>query len=385
MGKCYRIGGESELNHRTDQSSTTQQRISNFLDPADSLGLGAIPARFLEFCQHSTESVHGNPLYTDYGVPPELDNAEYDGADSSVLSISRLDAGHILPLKPVPSIRPVIAIDTSTIKLGELEDGSLCALRGATVLLDKKQYRYVKYGPLVFSLGNNSYEALQHFANLGLITRFSGEPNVDGLLKRIRNAFERWIQFTVCSSIANGFILMDGSLTAGTPDNPTKELESILETARRNRSVVVAISKKTKLRIRDQSITNLIEPTTEPCLFDVDEEVTEQFPAYPVRFLGRVFVGKLAKHAFTFRIDVDREIPINETTKEICNLVGTDIVDQGYPETLRLAHILATFTAGDVLAMQAFAAARLGVQLIPKLALRRSLFGPFGTAWEAWH
>ena len=48
--------------------------------------------------------------------------------------------------------------------------------------------------------------------------------------------------------------------------------------------------------------------------------------------------------------------------------MGTDIVDQGYPETLRLAHIMATFTAGDVLAMQAFAAARYGVQLIPKLA-----------------
>jgi hypothetical protein len=129
----------------------------------------------------------------------------------------------------------------------------------------------------------------------------------------------------------------------------------------------------------------MIEPAREPCLFDIDEEITEQFPAYPVRFLGRVFVGKLAKSGFTFRIDVDREISVDETKRHVCDLVGTDIVDQGYPETLRFAHILATFTAGDVLAMQAFAAARLGAQLIPKLALRRSLFGPFGTAWEAWH
>jgi hypothetical protein len=372
------------VNHRTPQTSTTQQRISNFLNPADSLGLGGIPARFLEFCQHSTEGVQGDPLYTESGAQPELCNTEFD-AEGTFLNINRLDEEHILPLQQVPSDRPVIAIDTSTIKLGELEDGSLCALRGATVLLDKKQYKYVKYGPLVFSLGNNSYESLQRFADLGLITQFTGEPNVDGLLKRIRNAFERWIQFTVSSSITNGFVLIDGSLTAGTPDNPTKELERILENTRRNHSVVIAISKKTKLRIRDRSITNLIEPSTEPCLFDVDEEITEQFPAYPVRFLGRVFVGKLAKSAFAFRIDVDREIPIQETTKEMCELIGTDIVDQGYPETLRLAHILATFTAGDVLAMQAFAAARFGVQLIPKLALRRSLFGPFGTGWEAWH
>jgi hypothetical protein len=372
------------VNHRTHQTSTTQQRISNFLSPADALHLRAIPERFLEFCQHSTQGVHGNPLYTDY-TAQQLGNTEYDGADGNILNLSGLDMEHILPLRPVPSNRPVIAIDTSTIKLGELEDGSLCALRGAVVLLDRKQYRYVRYGPLVFSLGNNSYDALQNFADLGLFTQFTGEPNIEGLLKRIRNAFERWIQLTVSSSITNGFVLLDGSLTAGTPDNPAKELERILEIARRNRSIVVAISKKTKLRIGNQSITNLIEQKTEPCLFDVDEEITEQFPAYPVRFLGRVFVGKLAKSAFAFRIDVDREIPTHETKGGICQLVGTDIVDQGYPETLRLAHILATFTAGDVLAMQAFAAVRFGVQLIPKLALRRSLFGPFGTTWETWH
>ncbi len=373
------------MNHRTHQTSTTQQRISSFLSPADSLNLNAIPERFVEFCQHSTQNVRGHPLYTDYAAQPDTATVEYDGAEGTLLNLSRVDEEHRIPLQAVPSDRPVVAIDTSTIKLGELSDGSLCALRGAAVLLNDKQYRYVRYGPLVFSLGNNSHDALERFASLGLITQFPGEPNVDGLLKRVRNAFERWIQFTISSSIKNGFVLIDGSLTAGTPDNPTKELQRILETARRNLNTIVAISKKTKLRIHDQPITNLIDSTTEPCLFDVDEDVTEQFPAYPVRFLGRVFVGKLAKSAFTFRIDVDRQIPTHAATREMCELAGTDIVDQGYPETLRLAHILATFTAGDVLAMQAFAAARFRIQLIPKLALRRSLFGPFGTAWESWH
>jgi len=50
-----------------------------------------------------------------------------------------------------------------------------------------------------------------------------------------------------------------------------------------------------------------------------------------------------------------------------------------------MAHILATFTGTDVLAMQAFAEARFGLQMVPKLALRHSLFGPFGTSWEALH
>lgn len=373
------------MTHRTHQSSPTQQRISNFLYPADPLGAGAIPERFIEFCQHSTEKVRGNPLYTELAYQAEMSNTGFDGADGDLLQVKAPDDEHIIPIQPIASERPVVAIDTSTIKLGELVDGSLCALRGAVVLLDKKRYRYVRYGPLVFSLGYNSYAALQDFADLGLITQFPGEPNVDGLLKRIRNALERWIQFNVSSSLANAFVLIDGSLTAGTPDNPTRDLERILEAARRNRSIVIAISKKTKLHIQGQSITSLVEQRTQPCLIDVDQEITDQFPAYPVRFLGRVFVGKLARSAFAFRVDVDREIPLEQTVDGVCQLTGTDIVDQGYPETLRLAHILSTFTASDVIAMQAFAAARFGVQLIPKLALRRSLFGPFGTAWEAWH
>ena len=373
------------MNHRTVPISTAQQRISNFLNPADSLSPGAIPECFLEFCQHSTRSVRGDLLYTDFPAQPNLASTEFDGADGELLDIGAVSEEHMIPLSAVSSNRSVAAVDTSTIKLGELADGSLCALRGAAVLLDRNRYRYVRYGPLVFSLSHNSYAALQDFAELGLITHFTGDVNVDGLLKRIRNALERWIQLSVSSSITNGFILIDGSLTSGTPDNPTRELERILETARSNRSLVIAISKNTKLRTRDQSITNLVDRWTVPCLIDVDRDITEQFPAYPIRFLGRVFVGKLAKSAFAFRVDVDREMPLKETVEGICQLVGTDIMDQGYPETLRLAHILSTFTATDVLAMQAFAAIRFGVQLIPKLALRRSLFGPFGTAWEAWH
>jgi hypothetical protein len=101
--------------------------------------------------------------------------------------------------------------------------------------------------------------------------------------------------------------------------------------------------------------------------------------------MGRVFVGKLARSGFPFRIDIDRKVQTEDCVASVKQLTGTDIVDQGYPETLRLAHILSTFTASDVLAIQSMATARFGIQLLPKFALRRSLFGPFGTGWETRH
>lgn len=368
------------MSRHTQQATTTQQKISNFLLPENSTP--AIPQGFIEFCRESMQALRGSQLSILPTFDPEFGTTQFDGADGPIMNIDRRNDDDVKMLESIPTERPVVAIDTSTIKLGELEDGFLCALRGAVVTLESRSYCYLRYGPFVFALGGNSpAKCLQ---NLGL-PPFSGEPNIDGLLKRVRNVLERRLQFSVSSSLKDALVLIDGSLTAGTPDNPSRELEHILEVARRSGSVMIAISKKTKLRIRNEALTKLLANEPNPCLIDVDTEITEQFPPYPVRFLGRVFVAKLARSGFPFRIDIDRQISPSDAVREFGQLAGTDIVDQGYPETLRMAHILATFTATDVLATQAFAEAQFGLEMTPRLSLRHSLFGPFGTRWEAFH
>jgi len=383
LGEISRKGGESETSHRTRYSTDAQLSISNFLYPAQALGIETIPERFLKFCRQSIEIARGDVL------TPETQNqfgshiVEFEGDDGQFLDLGRVGNGQIIPLKPAHSDRQVVAIDTSAMKVGELSSGSLCAVRGAVVILDKARYRFAKYGPLIFSIGSSNEAEIFNLAKVELkpLTR---ELNVEVLLKRIRNLIERWLQYSVANSAFNTLILVDGSLTAGTPDNPTRDLERTLETARRNEDVIIAISKKTRLRIQDRSITELLGNREAPCLLNIDQEIEEQFPPFPVRLLGRVFVGRLAPSGFSFRMDVDRELGIHETVNGFCELIGTDVVDQGYPETLRLAHVLATFTASDVLAIQA-SAAQYGVQIAPRFALRRSLFGPFGTSWETWH
>ena len=359
------------------QSTTIQQSISEFVRQEPAIA-GELPERFLRFCHLSIESKRGEFLYTEPNVTDQLLPTNCD-AESSSLEFGTVDDNEIIKFIPTPSSRPVAAIDTSTIRLGELEDGSLCALRGAVVVLDGKHYKYTRYGPLMFSLGNSLLT--DQFPSLG-ITSFNGVSNVEILLRRVRNSLERWLQLSVTRSLANGLILIDGSLTAGTPDNPSAEMENLLGVARRSENLMIAISKNTQLRIQDKSITALLEVNSEPCLLDVDKRIRRQFTEFPIQFLGRIFVGKLARSGFPFRIDFDRRISTEDCVAGIKQLTGTDIVDQGYPETLRVAHILSTFTASDVLAIQSLARARFGIQLLPKIALRRSLFGPFGTGWE---
>jgi hypothetical protein len=371
------------MSRYTQQTTTMQQKISNFLSPEAPIPV--MPQGFVDFCRDSVRGLRGAQLSALPAFSTDFAVTQFDGAEGPALNIDdRASAGNVVMLEPISTERPVVAIDTSTVRLGELEDGMLCAVRGAVVTLEAKNYCYLRYGPFVFSLDYNGPVASKSLEKLGL-TPFPGDPNVDNLLKRVRNVLERWLQFSVSSSVKDAFVLIDGSLTAGTPDNPSRELERILEVARRSGSVMIAISKKTRLRIRNKALTDILENETTPCLIDVDTAVTEQFPPYPVRFLGRVFVAKLARSGLPFRTDVDRQIPPAIAVNEFARLAGTDIVDQGYPETLRMAHILSTFTATDVLAMQAFAESQFGLEMTPKLSLRRSLFGPFGTRWEAFH
>jgi hypothetical protein len=59
-------------------------------------------------------------------------------------------------------------------------------------------------------------------------------------------------------------------------------------------------------------------------------------------------------------------------------LLGNDLVSQSYPETLRLAHILCTFTANEVLAMRRFITRKCGLHIINRPDMHKLLFGPFG-------
>jgi hypothetical protein len=211
----------------------------------------------------------------------------------------------------------------------------------------------------------------------------SSMPPATRLLGGLRNALERWIQRSICHFFRDSLVLLDGSLTAGTPDNPARPLEAILEAARNNGDIVLAISKSTKLRLNGSDITHLTEQVSTACLIEVDSAVRLYSPILPVQLLGRIFVAKLSKKGFSFRLDVDKEIPRGQAIGAVRKLISSDIVSQGYPETLRLAHILSTFTANEVIGIQRFLSARCGLHAEPPVNLRRFLFGPYGSSWEA--
>ncbi|MCW4031631.1 MAG: hypothetical protein NWE80_04630, partial [Candidatus Bathyarchaeota archaeon] len=219
------------------------------------------------------------------------------------------------------------------------------------------------YNSLEKSYFNTFYNSNRHAA-----------PHLMQMPTRLASLLERWLQTTLAKTVNNGLILFDGSLTSGTIDTPVQRMKDILSLARRNKNVVLAFSKMTSLRVNGYLITDQLPKKEAPYLL---ETMGVKFKP-PTVVLGGVYVARLNKANYAFRLDIDREVPLRQRIFSVERLLGNDLCMQGYPETLRLAHILCTFTANEVLAIKHFIARKHGIQIINRLDMHKLLFGPFG-------
>ncbi len=284
-----------------------------------------------------------------------------------------------IPLKPIHEETTIGACDTSTIKIGETCTGMLVAVRGASVWKKHKSYRYSRLGPFIFHITEENkkevYDALERAYFVSACKQ--GHLGLANLLQnptRIASLLERWLQATLSRTMNGGVVLFDGSLTAGTGDTPVERLKGILSNARECKNVVLAFSKITKLRINGHLITDVTLQQKTPYLL----ETTGLRPRPPIVLLGDIYVARLSHESFAFRLDIDKENTYERRIEALGKLMGNDVLSQGYPETLRLAHILCTFTANEVIAMQHFVARRCRLNIINRPDMHRLLFGPYG-------
>ena len=361
--------------HRTQETTEPLLQIKSI---PESLNLPTIPESLVELSNRSMNAVQGSKFN-----PRRVSLVEIgvDDADSE----ERLDIAYTLssdltrnPLNPVRDATTIVACDASSVKIGETETGMIFAIRAVAVRRQSTRILYNRWGPLLFHVPTS---AETHRFGDDEACAFGGlTPKTLKVLTRLRNHVERWVQEILSESLKDGILLIDGSLTAGTPDNPTARVNNILAAARNNNSIVVGISKSTQLTIGGKNILGFSDADAVPHLVDITPLVEGEYPPYPLRFLGRVYVAKLSNDGFLFRTDIDRESTEKEAQLALGRLAGTDVIFHGYPETLRIAHIFSTFTANEILAIQRFVASNHHIVLQSHPSLRRSLFGPFGTS-----
>ena len=349
-----------------EQYTITTTPKYNFPQPDATL-----PQRFIELSINSLRQVRSNALQFNLQTLQQDPSADCP----TQLQLKRQP----IPLTPRHQETTISAVDTSTIKIGETTTGIIIAIRGATVHKQNRNYHYTRLGPFIFHITEENKNAVYNNLERAYFnTPYSGNhqatPPLMQMPTRLASLLERWLQTSLAKTVNNAVILFDGSLTSGTIDTPVHRMREILAAARRNHNTVLAFSKVTSLRINGYLITDLLPEGEAPYLL---ETIGLRFkpPTVP---LGDVYVARLHKTNIAFRLDIDCEVPVQNRMEAVEKLIGNDVIQQSYPETLRLAHILCTFTANEVLAMQHFITRRHGIQIINRPDMHRLLFGPFG-------
>jgi len=287
-----------------------------------------------------------------------------------------------IPLKPVKEETTIVAIDVSSIKIGETNEGIICAIRGTIVWKEKNRYKYLRIGPFPLHITEENKTEIYHLFrqhSLNLPNEPLNHSNLINMPMKLGNLLERWIKMEISCSSQNSIILWDGSLTAGTNDSPTKTITQILEIARNRLNTVLAFSKTTHIRLLGHQITDLTGHYKPPYLLQINGFPTR---AGPINFLGNTYVAKFTNNIWAFRLDIDRKILPEQQIEAVQRLLGNDILFYGYPEALRLAHIYSTFTATEVIGIQRFITKQCKIEIVNRPNMRRILFGTFGKGPE---
>jgi len=332
----------------------------------------SLPWRFLEQSLYSLRQVQHQDLQLNVQTFQQLSVTEQYPSS--------------IQLKPQPiQIKPdrqetlIAAVDTSTIKIGETATGIIVAIRGAIIWRQNHTYKYTRLGPFIFHITednkNTVYNTLEHaYFSTTYGSTHQATPSIMQMPMRLASLLERWMQTMLAKTVKQGVILFDGSLISGTIETPTQRLKEILGYARRNGSSVLAFSKATTLRANGILITEQLPNREPPYLL----ETTGVHFKPPTMLLGDVYVARFNKANFAFRLDIDKETSAEQRIEAVQKLLGNDLYKQSYPETLRLAHILCTFTANEVLAIKHFITNTHGIQMVNRPDMHRLLFGPFG-------
>jgi len=336
-----------------------------------------LPRKLIELSIHSLEWEH-NPQVAftkskatqstlHQRTPLQRESSEKNFVDESLVKLT-----------PDSRETPVVAIDVSSIRLGETQAGTLIAVRGAVVWKQARRYRYLRLGPFPFHIterNEKEIRGLLHLCHQSEHIQGNVVPNALFVQTKLTTLLERWIQASVSHTSHDSVILWDGSLIAGTPATSVQAMESLLKRARDNGSTVLAFSKMTRLLFLGCRLTDFVARHPPPCLLRMQD-----YPTHlgSMRLMGSVYVAKLTGNSCAFRLDADRNLTHPEVVEAVQRLLGNDLILQSYPDTLRLAHIMSTFTAIEVLGMQRCIAKQAGVEIVARPSIRRVLFGPFG-------
>lgn len=241
----------------------------------------------------------------------------------------------VTTIRPTKENTLVAAIDSSSIKIAETEEGSLYGIKcGIATAYAGRALMHFKIGPILFYLSESTIkdsELEERVARLVLMD--------DDFAKRlVRVRTERAVQKELASHFTNSIILVDGSLKASVFEDRQGGIGRIAESCVLRKNMMIGISKGTKLKVLDRAASPLTK-VPGPAYIEVDMIIKSLIR----NTFGTNSMVKLEKSSPILRADI-----VGDRDESLGLLLGNDPVAGGYPETLRLAHYISTFTGTEM-------------------------------------
>ncbi len=285
---------------------------------------------------HSIESVMPTNLQELHGKQVVFCNDEsmmpINGWDSvsDEVTINRIDR--------IDRDAYVVGIDSSCVLVGEAPDGLIYAAKCSIVLAySMRIITNVKIGPILFYLND------EHMYK-----------SIDDGRRVIRSGLEQITHSRVAEALSGSILLVDGTLRA----------YNIMELCI-NDNIPIGLSKSTSIK-RMASISSLLAKYDDPCYADV------------TYILGMdrngisTLLTKLSSNGVVMRADMHESM---DASYSLGLLIANDILHNGYPETLRLAHHTSIFTNTDIICIRGFMKNDLGVKEVDGYNTRSILLG----------
>lgn len=308
---------------------------------------------------------------SEYISDEELDKVEEREVEE-ILTVSGLEKP--IPLDALPEDVPLVAVDSSSLRLGETDEGLAVAIRIGIVKQVGDDVATEKFGPFVAHLTPKNSTAIYNNlrASLGQVKEAKA-PALFKMPDRIRNLIERMAQLYASTLVSGGIMLWDGALTRSM-DTPIEVFKSLFDAAQANKNSVVAISKRTRLwLISGKRLIDAFNDVRTPTMAEIPVDLIKTKAS---DLVGVVHVVKFTSDGFTFRVDVKARD--GDCCKQIRIVKASTNFRFGYPELLCRAHINAFFTPVEGISLQCMFTERHGLEVLPSFDLRTHVFGPFG-------
>lgn len=229
------------------------------------------------------------------------------------------------------SLKRIVAIDVSTVKIGISRLGEVHAVRGSTVLKEHRSVKISRTRPMIV-LGEISDSQL---------------------------SFELEEQLKNINSARNSMILLDGDLNEMMSVSRPLGLMEFLDSTG---SILVSVSKgfvNPFIRLPDEADSSPF----------VGEILNGRSP--------REYLVRLRPGSPLLKVEAYPEVELDELSSMLTSLMLIDGVEYGYPETLRIAHIYSKILQVEVLTLRCILQKKFGIEVLREIDNRKMLLGGF--------